>query len=313
MENAFPKDISDSIRTCILSIFWKKDDIIEFLKNNSCTVSDLKDAENTSELSRSKIVDVVFSKLHSRNDGGLGQFRSMLKSLIDWKTFDPYYFDILKKLDKETAQRNINHLKQLQEIRDAKLSEEKRKREEKTELLKKKNNKEKIQKIFFQLFQGKDENDKLIGNQKRGYLLEEFLKELFMQEELLNFHPFSFNIEGEQIDGTLKFEGENYIIEAKWHDKEVASNALYQFSYKVEGKMHGRGIFISINGFSDDSVRALKNGKALRTILVDGADLTMIVEGFTTFREILDKKIFAAQTQGKIYYDIFSEKSKIQE
>ena len=70
---------------------------------------------------------------------------------------------------------------------------------------------------------------------------------------------------------------------------------------KVEGKMYGRGIFISINGFSPDSVQALTTGKALKTILVDGGDLVLITEGLYTLREMLNKKIKAAQTMGRIY------------
>jgi len=62
--------------------------------------------------------------LYSRDDGGLGQFRSILLSLIEWSNFDPYYFENLNKLDKNDAIRRINHLKQLQEIRDAKLKEQ---------------------------------------------------------------------------------------------------------------------------------------------------------------------------------------------
>ena len=90
--------------------------------------------------------------------------------------------------------------------------------------------------------------------------------------------PFTFKIVGEQIDGAIKYDGEHYIIEAKWHDKWSASDDLYQFAAKVEGKMYGRGIFISINGFSPDSVQALTTGKALKTILVDGGDLVLIIE-----------------------------------
>lgn len=313
MRNIFSKEIADSMRTCLLSILWKKEDILAFFKNNSCTSSDLDLVSEYKELTRVKIIDTVFEKLHSRNDGGLGQFRSMLQSLINWNTFDPYYFEELKKLDENTAKRNINHLRQLQEIRDAKLLEERRKKDQRNENLKKISNKDELKKIFFNLYQGRDVNGKEIGNQRRGYLFEDFLKKLIIQEDLLNGASFNFNLEGEQIDGTLKFEGENYIIEAKWHDKEIASNALYQFSYKVEGKMHGRGIFVSINGFSDESVRALKSCKSLRCVLIDGADLTLVVEGFTTFKEVIDKKIFAAQTQGKIYYDILQGKSKIDE
>ena len=46
-----------------------------------------------------------------------------------------------------------------------------------------------------------------------------------------------------------------------------------------------------------------QTGKALRTILVDGGDLVPITEGMYTLREMLDNKIKAAQTMGRIYVD----------
>lgn len=114
------------MRDCILAIFWPKKDIISFFRNNGCTSHDLKDVQNFKEheLNRAEIVDTVFEKLQIRDDGGLGQFRSMLHSLIEWSNFDPYYFDTLNKLDKKDALRRISHLKQLQEIRDAKLKQQ---------------------------------------------------------------------------------------------------------------------------------------------------------------------------------------------
>ena len=132
-------------------------------------------------------------------------------------------------------------------------------------------------------------------------MFEEFLKKLFSNEGIEVTEPFK--IVGEQIDGSIKYDGEHYIIEAKWHDKWSASDSLYQFAAKVEGKMYGRGVFISVNGFSPDSVQALTTGKALRIILVDGGDLVPITEGMYSLREMLDNKIKAAQTMGRIYVD----------
>lgn len=68
--------------------------------------------------------------------------------------------------------------------------------------------------------------------------------------------------------------------------------------------MHGRGVFISINGFSPGSVQALTTGKAIQTILVDGGDLVPITEGMCTVKEMLDNKIKAVQTMGRIYVDV---------
>ena len=93
---------------------------------------------------------------------------------------------------------------------------------------------------------------KLFGSgmtaQARGRLFEKFLQELFNRQSIKMGDPF--RIVGEQIDGTFKFEGENYIVEAKWQDPSTSTADLYQFAYKVDGKMHGRGLFISVNGFS---------------------------------------------------------------
>jgi hypothetical protein len=311
MNTVFPKDITDSMRTCILSIFWPKKDIISFFQHNGCTKRDLKEAIDYEvlELSRSQIIEVVFNNLYKRGDGGICQFRSMLQSLVNWNHFDPFYFIQLKKLDEKEAIRNINHLKQVQEIRDSKLKQIKEERVKKEqEIFQKKNTLLNLKNKYLNLYRGRDESGKEINTQQRGYLLEDFLKDLSIYESLSISDPIKLT--GEQIDGTIKFDGENYIVEAKWQDSLTASDALYKFAYKVEGKLYGRGLFISINGFSKDSVEALVKGKALNTILIDGGDIILVVEGMFTFKEILDNKIKAAQTMGKIYVDVTTMKDK---
>lgn len=235
----------------------------------------------------------------------------MLKSLIEWDHFDTYYFFTIKKLDLSIAKLNIQDLKKIQAERDQKIERERKQTELKKEAEKKGIVFYDFKTIFLNLFQGKDFEGKTINVQKRGYLFEEFLKKLFLSAGVATSENFSFNVEGEQIDGVFKFEGENYIVEAKWHDDVTSTNALYVFSQKIEGKMYGRGFFISINGFTQGSVKALKTGKALKTILVDGGDLTLVVEGMLTLEELIDKKVKAAQTRGHIYIDAHTAKEKM--
>lgn len=310
MQNTFPKDIKDCMKGCILSIFWPKKDIIDFFKNASCTSKDLIMESEYKDLPRAKIVDNVFANLEKRSDLGIGQFRAMLKQLTEWDYFDPYYFKNLNKLDEDEAKRNIIHLKQLQEIRDHKIKQE-RQRQDELERKRKdlKVNIVELKDTFINLFSGKDKDGKEINSQRRGYLFEEFLRKLFTNAGIEVAEPFK--IVGEQIDGSFKYDGEHYIFEAKWHDSWSASNSLYQFAAKVQGKMHGRGVFISINGFSPGSVHALTTGKAIQTILVDGGDLVPITEGMYTLKEMLDNKIKAAQTMGRIYVDAISLSEKI--
>lgn len=306
------KEVSDCIRHCILAIFWRKIDVIEFFRSTGCTKDDLRDVLEYEALGLTKnaIIEKVFQKLQSRTDGGVAPVRSIVRALTDWSTFNPYYFGPGGSLDLDKAKEAIKHLKIVQTKHDAHLIDENKEQKRKMAELQAKHTLSDIQQKFFQLYKGLDEHNKVINIQKRGYLFEALLRDLFRLEGLNTTEQFQFNTVGEQVDGSLKFEGEHYIIEAKWQEESVASNALYQFAHKIEGKMYGRGLFISLNGFSKDSVYALTQGKSLKSILIDGSDLALVMEGIWPFSEMLDRKIKAAQTSGLIYTDPFSMKGK---
>lgn len=300
---SFPDDIKLAMRDCILKLLWPKDDIVAFFKSNSCTTADVATLGDHKAKARYVLVDEMFARLASKPDGGLGQFRSMLQSLMSWSHFDPYYFESLKKLNRADADRAISHLRQLQEIRDHKIAQERENRLRREEaarapaqLL------PELKATFLNLLQGKTEGA------RRGYALEELLQGLCKLASLEATEPFRVN--GEQVDGAVKYDGEHYLIEAKWQDKAAANEPVYQFAGKVEGKMYGRGIFVSIHGYSDHVVTSLVAGKAIKTIFVDGGDLTVVLEGLLGFDEMLDRKIKAAQTKGLIYIDAITGKPK---
>ena len=125
---SFPSDIKTCMRDCILKIFWPKDYIVQFFKDNGCTDADIRVLGDYKELHRYQIVDQMFDHLSFKPDGGLGPFRAMLLALTNWSFFDPYYFDRLRKLNRAEADRCITHLKQLQEIRDHKIKEKRKQR-----------------------------------------------------------------------------------------------------------------------------------------------------------------------------------------
>ncbi|BAZ29821.1 hypothetical protein NIES4074_22680 [Cylindrospermum sp. NIES-4074] len=303
---SFSSDIKSCMRDCILSVMWPREEIYFFFKDNGCTKTDLKLLENYKELNLARVamVDKMFNYLANKPDEGLGPFRAMLKTLMEWSYFNPYYFDELKKLDIGKAKKNIEHLRQLQEIRDAKIQadrkrqeELKRAQQEPTQTL------DELKKSFLELLTGKT------STQNRGYELEKILLELGRLSQLEVTQPF--RVTGEQIDGAIKYEGQHYLIEAKWQEKYASNEPVYQFVGKVEGKMYGRGIFVSVNGFSNNVVEDIVKGKAIKTIFIDGADLIFVLEGLLSFSELIDRKVKAAQTTGKIYIDPLTDKPKI--
>ena len=218
----------------------------------------------------------------------------MLQSLLSWSHFDPYYFDKLRKLDRSTANKNLEHLRQLQEIRDAKIKADRERRaaqeaarQQPTASL------DQLRAEYLDLLADKT------SRQQRGYALERILAELSRLSHLEATEAFRVN--GEQVDGAVKFDGEHYLIEAKWQERSASNEPVYQFAGKVAGKLYGRGLFISVNGFSSEVIRSLVMGKEIQTLFIDGEDLILVLEGHLSLREMIDRKVKAAQTKGLIY------------
>lgn len=306
MTMTFPADIIGCMKDCILSILWPREEIYAFFKKHDCTTADLKviDKFKEREISRSRMVDLVFEVLSARADSGLGPFRAMLNSLVIWSHFDPYYFEKLRKLNRADADRNIQHLRQLQEIRDVVIKEDRKRREAAdAERQRPQISLSDLRDSFLRLHAGQ------LNAQERGYALEKILADLGRLESLEVTDPF--RVFGEQIDGSIKFEGEHYLVEAKWQDQSASNEPVYQFVGKVEGKMYGRGLFVSIHGFSEHVIHSVVRGKAIKTIFVDGEDLILILEGHLSLRDVIDRKVKAAQTQGHVYVHPISSKPKV--
>jgi hypothetical protein len=107
----------------------------------------------------------------------------------------------------------------------------------------------------------------------RGYRFERWLQLLLTEAGLEprgGYRPV-----GEQIDGSFVLGGRMFLLEAKWVKDPVPASALYAFKGKVDGKLAGTiGIFISMSGFSDDAIEALRIGKDLNILLANDADVT---------------------------------------
>lgn len=196
---SFPNDIKGCMKDCILSVLWPKQDIYSFLGDHGCTSADLKVIAQFKDegMTRNKMIDLMFEHLSLQPTGGLGPFRAMLQSLLNWSRFDPYYFDNLKKLDRSKAQKCLDHLRQLQEIRDAKIISDREKRD--TAEAAKQQPQISISGLrdeFLDLHSGKT------TPAKRGYALESILGGLSKLSCLEATEPFKVN--GEQIDGAVK-------------------------------------------------------------------------------------------------------------
>lgn len=139
--------------------------------------------------------------------------------------------------------------------------------------------------------------------QTRGYGLEDLLKELFALFELR--YRKSYKAEGEQIDGFFAFGGFDYLVEARWRHQKPSLQDLLAFKGKVDRKIEStRGAVVSINGFDDDVVQRLRQAGPANLILIDGYDLTLILEGRVSLIDALQAKVDHAAQEGNIYFQL---------
>jgi hypothetical protein len=139
--------------------------------------------------------------------------------------------------------------------------------------------------------------------QQRGYALEKFLFDLF---EAHRFNPRpSFRIVGEQIDGSIEFEHEIYLIEAKWTNQPIVQGDLAVLSSRVSGHSQiGRGIFITAGCFSPDGIAAHERLRPAPMIGIDGQDLYYLLEHSLPLAEIIRRKLRWLVETGRFHHPV---------
>ncbi len=137
------------------------------------------------------------------------------------------------------------------------------------------------------------------AKQQRGRDFELFLKNLLTVEKLdprIRLRP-----NGEEIDGSFCLNERVFLLEAKWQAKPLPASSVYTFKGKVDGKLIGTiGAFISISGFSEDSIDALTAGKCVNVILFNEDDVKASLK--ESFRRVLLAKLRAAAEQGVVFF-----------
>lgn len=135
--------------------------------------------------------------------------------------------------------------------------------------------------------------------QKRGFAFEKFLNSIFV---LFDLEPKeSFRIVGEQIDGSFTFDGNDFLLEAKWQEKPIDLGDLYKFGGKIEGRLKlTLGLAVSINGFTQDYNQS-KSASLKTMLLMDGSDLMAVLENRIDLKDMLFRKRRHASDTGDIF------------
>lgn len=133
--------------------------------------------------------------------------------------------------------------------------------------------------------------------QERGYAFEKWLQKTFAAFGLEAEKPF--RLTGEQIDGSFHFNGDTYLMEAKWHNDRIGAGDLHAFHGKVDTRAAwARGLFVSYSGFTEEGLVAF--GRARKVICMDGFDLSEMLRRKIALSDVLHRKARRAVEHGVV-------------
>ncbi len=151
---------------------------------------------------------------------------------------------------------------------------------------------ENLKMMFLQL----DKSSDAVG---RGHDFEEFLNDLF---RLFDMEPrLNYSLEREELDGSLSFDTDDYILEARWRKAPASREDMDVFAAKVRRKgKNALGLFVSVNGFSSDALSSYREATSFMT--VDGVDLFAVLDERVRLDDLLRAKKRHANETGECYY-----------
>ena len=132
----------------------------------------------------------------------------------------------------------------------------------------------------------------------RGHAFELLLTRLF---RLFDMEPrLAYSLEHEQIDGSLSFDTDDYIVEARWRADPVSRGDADILAAKVHRKgKNALGLLISINGFS--AVALAQYGEGTPFLALDGTDLYLVLEQRVRLDDLLRTKKRHANETGSCF------------
>ena len=108
-------------------------------------------------------------------------------------------------------------------------------------------------------------------------------------------------MQGEQIDGSFEWQGNTFLVEARWRREPANTADLLVLRGKAEKSDWTRGLFISINGFSNLATLTLQVGRKANLIAMSGHDLILILEQHWTLHDALRAKLRHTGETAEVY------------
>jgi len=286
----------NQLKDSLSVIYWKKDELRDFLKM-VLTQNTILSTLDWSAYKR-EVVNELIRRMVDRLDIFQQDLLNLFHAVADFDNYDHLKFwdDDGSKTSK--AKDSVAKLRKLTKGYFQLTKEQEQSAQRKVEREKTIQKTLSLEDELLQLKQRFEEIALCKNYQKRGYLLEKFLYDLFLLHDLEPKEGYRNN--GEQIDGAFTFQHADYLLEAKW-SKEVDRNDLADFCHKVDTKLKSAlGLLVSIDGVTKHAIDPYFKS----IIIMDGFDIMSVLDCRITLSDLLFKKRRKAIETGQIYLNI---------
>lgn len=289
-----------ALREALALIFWNKRPFESYLRTALRDHPELLAGLNFGELKR-KVADSLVDRLVEREDDLQQVTLNLMLEVASMEQF-PNIELIKDEQDRarwlDAARRAVEHLRKLTDRfadlvsdqeraaaeREARRAQDEAQRSFTAEL-------DRLRMRFLQL---QSESDA----KARGHALEPLPTDLFV---LFDMEPrLAYSLEREQIDGSLSFDTDDYIVEARWRKDPVSRGDADIFATKVRRKgKNALGLFVSVLGFTSDAIE--QYAEATPFMALDGADLYLVLEQRIRLDDLLKLKKRHANETGACF------------
>lgn len=295
MFDVFTEEIEVQIKSGLSNLYWYRRDLMKAwlrsgVTRNICDSIERMKKPNGEKISKREMMDELYLDLRKMDyNRRLEISRNFVRILIEHKNFVPQSKDHRVEIAERCSLKLREIIKQQQ------------KEAEYRDQIRRKAFEAKKEDYHSQLPELRDRFSEIykLNPQKRGFELEKTFANLMRISGIPVQDPF--RIEGEQIDGAIKYDSHYYLVELKWIDNKVGQAEIASLFMKVEGKSEARGIFIAMNGYSNEVLKSLPKGKELKIILLDGNHISNVIFGIYTFQELMEHALWQVSFMGELY------------
>ena len=271
----------------IATLAYRKSDMVNFVLKPAGVPQEIyrpllrqRDDLTGRPMSKRNIAPLILDALEERG-GYADMVLNVVKITASWERFELSAREYEARAVKAKAQ-GILEKHQLFEAEDAARRDADREEQTREHLLARKGQLGLLLAMFDELA-GREENA-----QERGYRLQDLLNRLFNAFEIPVHRSFTRNEGAEQIDGAFQLDGWFYLTECRWRQKLSDTREVDGLAGQMSRS--GRqtmGLFLSINGWSENVPGLLKQNTEKAIILMQGYDLRAVLSEQVDLRDYI--------------------------